>query len=613
MKICLNGIDYNVDDPIVKDLKKKIYQDIDQPTYLWCCVFNLKTSEITIGTIRGHIFIVNSNNQVIRIIVTNNENMRINSIEIDSLGRIWYISRYGKGYGVISKDKDIFIPGRISAIYTDRNGGAYVAEKYNNIVKIKHIYEDCEKYEAIAEFADIDVLVIFRNDNELWLGTSLGLYLIIEGKIIRYTKKDGLSCNIITALLKGKDGILWIGTEGGGVCCFDGNVFQSIQIPEEFGYNIVNDIVEDSRNRLWVSTEAGLVQYQRGKNRPSVRIVEIVGDRSSLGENISQFPCTITSLSFHFKGSSSGENPQYLVYKYRLIGHTKKWQQTNDEKIEYRALSPGHYIFEVQSINRDLNYSRIEKCRIMITADPWVSALALDSSDKFYKTDAKLNNGEVLLLDQDQIFLDYCARFLRGRGYTVTIGSEYEDIEENLSRYDVIIINSDSFIEIGSKNKRVINRLSIKSIVTTDINDLKAVDNVIRFGAFTYITKPFESNQLIDKIQKVIYSQKDDLLLYIRNHLQSIITREDIANVLGVSPNTISNRVRKSCSMGFSDFLQLCRVQEAQKLLVQTNLQIHQIANSAGFQSHEGLTRVFKKHTGYTPREYRTKIRSIQL
>jgi len=578
-----------------------------------CCVYDKQSASLIIGTVQGAIYVINKSYEVVQIILASISGYRVNYIGLDRCRRIWYTSVYGNTIGYIDCGRHVVMNKQISAMCVGKSGDTYIAEVAKTRTLIIRVDTTRDEQETLGELLGVDVMVLCETDIGLWLGTNSGLCLLCEGEFTFYTIDDGLSCNIVTCIKQSEDGILWIGTEGGGVCCFDGIAFQVIHIPGDVGFNIIHDIMEDNSTLLWFATESGLVQFRRDKNKPSVEIIGVDGDASYRGKRIPQYPNTMTSLSFRFKGRSAGERVQDIVYRYRLVGASPKWKQTGEEKVTYGTLPPGHYTFEVQALNRDLNYSDIEKRRIIITPDPWVAALVSESSSHLYPTDTRLHTGEVLLLDRDQTFLEYCSEFLRRGGYKVSTNSYSLDIVDELQQFDAVIINMEDFLVLSSSPKKMSGKIGAKCIVTTDFSHITRVDDVIRYGAFSYITKPFEAYQLVDKILQVIYSQKDELLLFIRNHLGSIYTREDVADTLNISPNTVSNRVRRSCKMGFSEFLQMCRVQEAQKLLVQTSLHIHQIANNVGFESHEGLTRTFKKITGYTPLQYRKKMRSVQL
>jgi len=53
-------------------------------------------------------------------------------------------------------------------------------------------------------------------------------------------------------------GNLWLGTNGDGVACFDGDTLHYFTSPQGFGGLAVRGIIEDQQGRLWVGTENGL-------------------------------------------------------------------------------------------------------------------------------------------------------------------------------------------------------------------------------------------------------------------------------------------------------------------------------------------------------------------
>lgn len=57
--------------------------------------------------------------------------------------------------------------------------------------------------------------------------------------------------------------------------------------------------------------------------------------------------------------------------------------------------------------------------------------------------------------------------------------------------------------------------------------------------------------------------------------------------------------------MSPKDLISLQLIHEAKRLLVQTNQDISVIAYSLGFEYPAHFSRLFKKITGFTPKEYR--------
>lgn len=83
---------------------------------------------------------------------------------------------------------------------------------------------------------------------------------------IRYLDIDnGLKSAFVTAILEDSRGYLWIGTDGGGICQYDGTNFIHFTTEAGLSNNIVNAILEDKNGTIWIATGGGINQYN-GKN-----------------------------------------------------------------------------------------------------------------------------------------------------------------------------------------------------------------------------------------------------------------------------------------------------------------------------------------------------------
>ena len=62
---------------------------------------------------------------------------------------------------------------------------------------------------------------------------------------------------------------------------------------------------------------------------------------------------------------------------------------------------------------------------------------------------------------------------------------------------------------------------------------------------------------------------------------------------------------RQVTGMTFKEYLNRVRVEEAERLLTNTDYPIIDIAVACGYRDQSYFTTVFKKYTGLTPRQYR--------
>ena len=93
---------------------------------------------------------------------------------------------------------------------------------------------------------------------------------------------------------------------------------------------------------------------------------------------------------------------------------------------------------------------------------------------------------------------------------------------------------------------------------------------------------------------------------YIAAHFATDVTREEIAEVLGVSPSYISRVFRRSTGMALWDYVNSFRITRARELLEHSDMSITEIAFAVGFNEPAYFSRQFRKFTGKSPRHFRS-------
>jgi diguanylate cyclase (GGDEF)-like protein len=106
----------------------------------------------------------------------------------------------------------------------------------------------------------------------LWVGTIGGLYRIdgLNGatpSIARVRPDDpALSRDGVVALHMDRAGIIWLGTLGGGLKSIDPDT-AALHVYKDFPSNAIYGIQEDTKGRLWLSTNHGLSRFDPSKGR----------------------------------------------------------------------------------------------------------------------------------------------------------------------------------------------------------------------------------------------------------------------------------------------------------------------------------------------------------
>ena len=99
-------------------------------------------------------------------------------------------------------------------------------------------------------------------------------------------------------------------------------------------------------------------------------------------------------------------------------------------------------------------------------------------------------------------------------------------------------------------------------------------------------------------------------------HLNCDINLAELAKLLGISSNHLSQVINQRAKQNFNDFINLHRVEYAKKLFenpkYDSKHNVIEIAFKAGFNSKASFNRVFKKHTGQTPTDFRNEVRKYR-
>jgi two-component system response regulator YesN len=94
---------------------------------------------------------------------------------------------------------------------------------------------------------------------------------------------------------------------------------------------------------------------------------------------------------------------------------------------------------------------------------------------------------------------------------------------------------------------------------------------------------------------------------YIQLHFtDQDISLHSVASAADVSPNHFSTIFSQETGETFIDYLTRVRINKSKELLLTTQLRSADIAYDVGFGDPHYFSYIFKKHTGISPREFRS-------
>ncbi|GGH73451.1 AraC-like DNA-binding protein [Pullulanibacillus pueri] len=113
--------------------------------------------------------------------------------------------------------------------------------------------------------------------------------------------------------------------------------------------------------------------------------------------------------------------------------------------------------------------------------------------------------------------------------------------------------------------------------------------------------------EVIDR--SITYTQKgydfSKLLQTLRQRYDEAFTINDAAKIVNLSPNHFCRTFKKVTGKTFIEYLNLLRINEAERMLIETNESITEIARKVGFSDINYFGRTFKKIKNMTPSSIR--------
>ncbi|AEC19798.1 two component transcriptional regulator, AraC family protein [Pusillimonas sp. T7-7] len=105
-------------------------------------------------------------------------------------------------------------------------------------------------------------------------------------------------------------------------------------------------------------------------------------------------------------------------------------------------------------------------------------------------------------------------------------------------------------------------------------------------------------------------SNEQNVLLAIKQHIASgpaTLNLDELSQAIGISKKRISSIFRKQLGISATQFLRDERMRRAQRLLVQTSLDIRTIAQTLGYSSSANFSNAFRDYVGMSPSDFRDK------
>lgn len=147
-----------------------------------------------------------------------------------------------------------------------------------------------------------------------------------------------------------------------------------------------------------------------------------------------------------------------------------------------------------------------------------------------------------------------------------------------------------------------VNMLFIVSFIFINVLLFEKLKSSTGFSPVRLVREGKVPNGILDSLE--LYFQTERL------YLEQDLTIGKVADELQTPVYIISQAINQHYKKNFNYFVNEFRVKEAKKLLESSDLKVLAVAFETGFSNKTSFNRVFKKHVGCSPSQYRQKILS---
>lgn len=206
-----------------------------------------------------------------------------------------------------------------------------------------------------------------------------------------------------------------------------------------------------------------------------------------------------------------------------------------------------------------------------------------------------------IVISSESWFIAFHEDFIRGL-----------DIRKQIKNYNFFNYNVNEALHLSPKEEKTIKSIfkNIESEYQNNQDEFSKEIILTHLDALLKYADRFYKRQFLNRkdINKALFTRFREILdgYFELNQLEEkgIPTVEWLADQLGVSRRYMSDTIKTETGKTAVDQINLFLVEEAKNLLLAPNASISETAYKLGFEYPQYFSRLFKKKTGLSPKEY---------
>ncbi len=266
----------------------------------------------------------------------------------------------------------------------------------------------------------------------------------------------------------------------------------------------------------------------------------------------------------------------------------------------------------------------------------WETAPTVKQVSEAIAFNKSLSNQPTVLIIEDNLDVQYyLTACLQGKYQLIYAQNGAIGIEKAIAEIpdliisDVMMPEKDGF-EVCNTLKNKLETSHIPIILLTAKATIADKIAGLEFGADAYLSKPFHPEELLVRLQKLIelrqvlqtkYSSGTIITkaipktedIFLQNVQKTIIDNlptknfgpNELAKVMTVSRSQLHRKLKALTDISTSNYINKIRLQEAKKLLLQSEKSVSEIAYEVGFSSPQYFSTSFSAAFDCSPSDYR--------
>lgn len=255
---------------------------------------------------------------------------------------------------------------------------------------------------------------------------------------------------------------------------------------------------------------------------------------------------------------------------------------------------------------------------------------------------------KVIIIDDVETIVEGLKNIIKWQEYdckvvaTASDGLEGErlirEIKPDIVITDIKMPNQDGLKMIAGVKSEFPN---MQITVLTGFRDFEYAQQAVNLGVARFLLKPSKMAELVEAIEFMSSKVKElkqqpeteqdsedlieindsqneasvfivrNAINYINEHYHEKLTLSEVAEKNYVSVWHLSKLINKHTSKGFNDILNKVRIDNAKTILINPEYKIYEIAEMVGISDVTYFSKLFKKHTGMSPNQYRNSSANI--